>query len=79
MNTKKTILALLAGIAAGAVLGALFAPDKGSGTRRTILRKGGKLSNRVRGKLDEKLKRFVTTVGQKDKSDEALNDLFYDD
>lgn len=79
MNSKKTILAILAGFAAGAVLGVLFAPDKGSGTRRTILSKGGSLSNRVQGKVDEKLNRIVATLATKDKSEEALNDLFYDD
>jgi gas vesicle protein len=37
MNTSGKILAAVAaGIAAGAVLGILFAPDKGSETRRKI-------------------------------------------
>jgi gas vesicle protein len=35
-NTGKTILALLAGAAIGAGIGILFAPDKGSETRRKI-------------------------------------------
>lgn len=34
MNSGKVVLGALAGLAAGALLGILFAPDKGSETRK---------------------------------------------
>jgi gas vesicle protein len=40
MNTGKIVLGALAGLAAGAALGILFAPEKGSTTRRRITDKG---------------------------------------
>lgn len=40
MNSGKVILGALAGIAAGALIGVLFAPDKGSESRRKIVKTG---------------------------------------
>ncbi len=53
MKTGKLVLGLLAGVAAGAVLGILFAPNKGSKTRRKILGKGEKYSEELKEKFDE--------------------------
>ena len=36
MSTSKTLLGFIAGAAVGAALGILFAPDKGTETRRKI-------------------------------------------
>jgi gas vesicle protein len=40
MSTEKVIVGVVAGVAVGALLGVLFAPDKGSETRRKISKKG---------------------------------------
>jgi len=40
MNTGKALLGILAGVAAGALFGVLFAPDKGIETRKKIAKKG---------------------------------------
>jgi gas vesicle protein len=41
MDSGKTALGLLAGIAIGAAFGILFAPDSGAATRKKISKKGG--------------------------------------
>ncbi len=48
MSTGKIVLGVLAGIAAGTILGVLIAPDKGSETRRKIRQKGDDLVEGVK-------------------------------
>jgi uncharacterized protein YjbJ (UPF0337 family) len=62
MNTGKTLLALLTGAAAGAVLGVLFAPDKGSETRRRLMGYAGDLADSASDILDEGLSRFKSST-----------------
>lgn len=50
-NDKKIMVAVLAGAAAGAILGVLFAPAKGSDTRRKIVEEGEKLAGNMKSKL----------------------------
>ncbi|MFZ6014344.1 MAG: YtxH domain-containing protein, partial [Bacteroidota bacterium] len=45
MNNGKAVLAVVAGVAAGVALGMLFAPDKGSDTRKKISKKGEDLAD----------------------------------
>ena len=53
MGSKKILTAVLLGAVAGAVLGILFAPDKGSETRKKISKKTGDLGDTVRNKFSE--------------------------
>lgn len=61
MKTGRVILGVLSGVAAGAALGVLYAPGKGSSTRRKIQRE----SQRVAGNLGSQLNHVVDGVSQK--------------
>ncbi|MEN9570795.1 MAG: hypothetical protein RL172_2026, partial [Bacteroidota bacterium] len=51
MSSGKIITGIVAGLAAGAILGVLFAPDKGCDTRKKIARKGSDLKNSIKSKF----------------------------
>jgi gas vesicle protein len=61
MNTSRILLGFAAGAAIGAALGILFAPDKGTETRRKIAEK----SNDVAGSLKDKFSDLVDGVKEK--------------
>jgi len=53
MSSGKVLLGVLAGVAAGALLGILFAPDKGSVTRKKIAKQGEDFADELKAKFDE--------------------------
>jgi gas vesicle protein len=53
MSTSKMLLGFVAGAAIGAVLGVLFAPDKGTETRRKISEQGNDLADNLKGKFTD--------------------------
>ncbi len=61
MNSGKVLLGALAGVAAGALLGILFAPKKGSKTRKKIIKKGTDYADGLKEKFDD----FVDTATKK--------------
>lgn len=62
MKTEKILLGALTGIAVGAVLGILFAPGKGSKTRKKITKKGENLVDSLKGKFNELLDTFTENL-----------------
>lgn len=53
MNTGKMLFGIVSGFIAGAVIGALIAPYKGSVTRRRILERGDDYSDVAKVKFNE--------------------------
>ncbi len=52
MESGKTALGLIVGLAAGALIGVLFAPEQGTKTRRRIMDKGNGLADDLKHKFD---------------------------
>jgi gas vesicle protein len=61
MSSGKVLLGVLAGVAAGALLGVLFAPDKGWNTRKMIAKKADDYADA----LQDKFKEFMETASEK--------------
>jgi gas vesicle protein len=62
-NTLKIVVAAAAGVAVGAALGILFAPEKGSELRKKIADQGKKI-------IDNVIDKFEHTVNEKEKAQE---------
>ncbi|MBK6619553.1 MAG: YtxH domain-containing protein [Saprospirales bacterium] len=58
MSLGNVLLGIVAGIAVGATLGVLFAPDKGSNTRKKITEKGNELA----GDLEQKFSELIESI-----------------
>mgnify|MGYP003560398235 CR=1 FL=1 len=53
MSSGKVILGAIAGLATGAILGILFAPEKGTDTRKKIARKGKESIDDMKSKYED--------------------------
>jgi gas vesicle protein len=72
MKTGKVMLGVLAGVAAGALLGILFAPDKGSETRKKISKKSKGYTDAVKDKFND----FIEGVtGKIEKMNKEFSDI----
>ena len=60
MSSSKILVGFLAGAAVGALAGILFAPDKGSNTRKKIATKSGDITDSVKNSFND----FIDGVKQ---------------
>ena len=60
MSSSKILVGFLAGAAVGALAGILFAPDKGSNTRKKISSKTGDITDSVKNSFND----FIDGVKQ---------------
>ncbi|MEW5677283.1 YtxH domain-containing protein [Flavobacterium enshiense] len=80
MRPSNVVLGVLGGLAVGAALGVLFAPDKGSNTRKKIAQKGTDLKNNIKDGIhniiasaEEKYNDFASRA--KNSVDENMSNL----
>lgn len=60
MSKVNVVIGALAGIAVGALLGVLFAPDKGTETRKKITKKSKDTTDSLKNKFNE----FVDNISE---------------
>ena len=67
MKNKNLLLGILGGLAIGAVVGILFAPDKGTETRKKIAKKGkdlAKKGNDLKESLKDSASKFAGKISE---------------
>lgn len=75
MNSGKLLLGVVAGLAAGALVGILFAPEKGTETRRKIAKKGENYVDEIKVKFNELIDDLSKKMdGVKNKAEEMVDE-----
>jgi gas vesicle protein len=65
MTSGKTIMSVLAGVAAGALVGIALAPRKGSKAQKNLNKKGSDLADAVNARIDERFEELLDQMETK--------------
>lgn len=75
MKNSNVLLGVLGGVAIGAVLGVLFAPAKGSETRKKIANKSSDLTDSIKESVNKLSEKIAQTVdGFKNETNDIIAD-----
>lgn len=67
-------MGIVAGVAVGALIGVLFAPEKGTRLRRGIVRKGEDLADALNDKIDERFDELMDSLSGRTRKAKAAAD-----
>jgi gas vesicle protein len=75
-NTNRTLLAFVGGALAGAAIGVLLAPDKGSALRGKIMDRAKDMTDDLAEAADEKYQEFISWKNRmRDKAEEGVENV----
>jgi len=74
MSSEKVIVGALAGFAAGALVGILFAPDKGTETRKKFISKKDDFQDMLSAKFESFLDSLAVTINEATDEAEMLTE-----
>ena len=78
MTTGKALIGMLAGLAAGTVIGMILAPAKSGRLRKIISRKSEDLADAINDKIDEKFEELLNKVSGRVKKTKSRDEVSSD-